>query len=293
MKTGHIVLIILTLAFVFSLFLLRPLIFAPVSNKTVKLSDVDEPSVETEIVEPETVETETLETAIFDEINSRRMGLGNSRLEWDERIYRAAKAHSVRLSTDKIFSHKNPEGDDVIDRLKGEGLFFLMAAENICGIPSNTRNIPDAAVEGWMKSPGHRWVIIDRDQTFTHGAVGVDCSESSCFVTFDCADFVMSRNMTLKPNYYTRINLNDESFGFEGAYPVSIEVTSSDLVDVYFFASLEKLNIFAKTGSGASDDAFMSTIGFSDRREATRDSYMLIRNNYESAADVSYELVYN
>jgi uncharacterized protein YkwD len=288
MKTGHIVLIVLTIAFVFSLFLLRPLILAPVSNETVKLSDIDQPSMETEIVE-----TETIETEIFDEINNIRLGQGNSPLEWDERIYSAAKAHSVRLRIHKIFSHQNLRGEDVTDRFKGEGLFFLMAAENICGLPSDTENIPDAAVEGWMKSPGHRWVIIDRDQTFTHGAVGVDCSESSCFVTFDCADFVMSRNMTLKPNYYTRINLNDESFGFEGAYPVSIEVTSSDLVDVYFFDSLEKLNIFAKTGSGASDDAFMSTIGFSDRREATRDSYMLIRNNYESAADVSYELVYN
>jgi len=288
MKTGHIVLIILTLAFVFSLFLLRPLILAPVSNETVKLSDVDEPPVKTEIVE-----TETIETEIFDEINSIRLELGNSPLEWDERIYSAAKAHSVRLRIHKIFSHQDPDGYDVIDRLKGEGLFFLTAAEDICGIPSDTRNIPDAAVEGWMKSPGHRWTIIDRDQTFTHGAVGVDCGESSCFVTFDCADFVVSRNMTLKPNYYTRINLNDKSFGFEGSYPVSIEVTSSDIVDVNFFDSLEELNIFAKTGSGASDDAFMGTIGFSDRREATRDSYMLIRNNYDSAADVSYELVYN
>jgi uncharacterized protein YkwD len=288
MKTGHIVLIILTLAFLCSLFLLRPLILAPVSNETVRLSDVHEPSVETEIVE-----TETIETEIFDEINSIRLGQGNSPLEWDERIYSAAKSHSVRLSTDKIFSHKNPDGDDVIDRLKSEGLFFLTAAENICGVPSDTSNIPNAAVEGWMKSPGHRWAIVDRDQTFTHGAVGVECNESSCLITFNCADFVMSRNMTLKPNHYTRINLNDESFGFKGSYPVSIEVTSSNLVDVYFFDSLEKLNIFAKRGSGASDDAFMGTIGFSDRRAATRDSYMLIRNNYDSAADVSYELVYN
>ncbi|MBW2172257.1 MAG: CAP domain-containing protein, partial [Deltaproteobacteria bacterium] len=263
---------ILTIAFVCSLFLLRPLILAPVSNETVKLSDVHQPSME----------TETMETEIFDEINTIRLRLGNSPLEWDERIYSAAKAHSVRLRIHKIFSHKDPDGDDVIDRLKGEGLFFLTAAENICGVPSDTSNIPDAAVEGWMKSPGHRWTIVDRDKTFTHGAVGVDCSESSCLVTFDCADFVVNRNMTLKPNYYSRINLNDESFGFEGSYPVSIEVTSSDLVDVYFFDSLEKLNIFTKTGSGASDDAFVGTIGFSDRREATRDSYMLIRNNYDS-----------
>jgi uncharacterized protein YkwD len=288
MKTGHIVLIVSTIAFVFGLFLLRPLIFAPVSNKTVKLSKVEELSVETELVEAETLEAE-----IFDEINTRRLELGNSPLEWDDRIYRAAKAHSVRLSTDKIFSHKDPEGDDVIDRLKAEGIFFLTAAENICGIRSDTRNIPDAVVKGWMKSPSHRWTIVDRDKIFTHGAVGVECNESSCLATFNCADFVVAKNMTLKANYYTRINLNDGSFGFQGSYPVSIEVTSSNPVDIFFFDTLEELKAFAKTRSGASDDATTNTTWFSDRREAARDSYMTIRNNYEAAADVSYELIYN
>ena len=288
MKTGHIVLIIFTLVFVFSLFLLRPLILAPVSNKEVKLVKVDEPSAKTE-----RVDIETLEAEIFDKINTRRLELGNSPLEWDDRIYRAAKAHSVRLSTDKIFSHKDPEGDDVIDRLKAEGVFFLTAAENICGLPSGTRNIPDVAVEGWMKSPGHRWTIVDRDKTFTHGAVGVECNESSCLITFDCADCVVSRSVTLKAHYYTRVNLNDASLGFEGSYPVSIEVTSSNPVDVFFFNTLEDLNAFAKTGEDASDDKVLRTTRLSDRREAAIDSYMLIRNNAESSADVSYELVYH
>jgi uncharacterized protein YkwD len=288
MKTGHILLVIFTLAFVFSLFLLRPLLFSPVSNRTVRLAKVNEPSVESDIVEAETLEAE-----IFDEINTRRLELGNSPLEWDDRIYRAAKAHSVRLSTDKIFSHKDPEGEDVIDRLKAEGIFFLTAAENICGLRSDTRNIPVAVVEGWMKSPSHRWTIVDRDKTFTHGAVGVQCNKSSCLATFNCADFVVKKNMTLKAHYYTRANLNDESFGFQGSYPVSIEVTSSNPVDVFFFDTLEELNTFAKTGSGASGDAVINTTGFSDRREAARDSYMLIRNNYDAAADVEYELVYN
>jgi hypothetical protein len=288
MKTGHIVLVICTFAFVLALFLLRPFILAPVSNKGVKLTKVDKPYVETEIVD-----TGILEGEIFDRINMKRMELGNGPLEWDDRIYRAAKAHSARLSTDKIFSHKNPEGEDVIDRLKAEGIFFLTAAENICGIRSDMRNIPDAAVEGWMKSPGHRWSIVDRDKTFTHGAVGVECNRSSCLITFDCADFVMSRNMALKAHYYTRVNLNDQSFGFEGSYPVSIEVTSSDPVDIFFFDTLEDLNAFARTGEDASGDAVLNTTFLSDRREAASDSYMLIRNNDKSAADVSYELVYN
>jgi uncharacterized protein YkwD len=296
MKAGHVLLLLFTLGFIFSLFLLRPLVFSPVSNETIKLSKIDENSMEAVAIETEimkTVDIESIEAETFDEINTRRMELGNHPLEWDDRIYRAAKAHSVRLSTDKIFSHMDPEGDDVIDRLKAEDLFFLTAAENICGLRSDTQDIPKTVVNGWMKSPGHRWVIVDRDKIFTHGAVGVECNASSCIVTFDCADFVVHRDMTLKAHYYTRINLNDESFGFEGSYPVSIDINASSPVDIFFFDTLEALTAFTKTGSGTPDESMMDATGFSDRREATRDAYMLIRNRRDAHADVSYELVYN
>jgi uncharacterized protein YkwD len=277
-KTGHIALIFLTLAFVFFLFILSSFVSSPVSNKTFKSQALDESS---------------LETAIFSKINSKRLEHGNHALQWDERIYEVAKAHNLDLQTQGIFSHQNLEGEDVTDRLRNEDLFFLMAAENICGLPSGTENIPDAVVEGWMKSPSHRWVIVDRDRIFTHGAVGVDCSESSCFVTFDCADFVVIREVALQRNYYTHINLNDESLGFQESYPVEIDIKSSNPVDVYFFDTFTELKDFTKTGSDSSSDKVMRTTAFSDQREARKDSYILIRNNYDSATDVTYELVYN
>jgi hypothetical protein len=257
---------------------LRSRILTPFSNNTSKAPELDESS---------------LEARIFTELNNKRLELGNDPLDWDERIYHAAKAHSLHLLTEDIFSHQDLEGQDVTDRFKNEDLFFLMAAENICKLSRATKNVPGTVVESWMKSPSHRWVIVDRDQIFTNGAVGVKCNALSCYVTFDCASFVVHRSVTLKPHYYTRINLNDGSLGFQKSYPLRIEIRSSNPVDIYFFETFAELENFTKTGSDSSSAKAMSTTIFSDQREATLDSYILLRNNYDSATDVSYELVYN
>ena len=286
-KTRYIFPIILILVFVLSLFLLRSVImkFSLIQTsksqaliKTYESSDLDESSLAREI---------------FDEINRKKLELGNNPLEWDERIYQAAKAHSIDLRTHKTFSHHNVEGASVTDRLKNQDLFFLVAAENLFMLKASTENIPDFVVGGWMNSPGHRWVIVDRDNFFTHGAVGVTCSDSFCYVTFNCADFIVSNKGTLKPHYYFKINLNDESLGFQESYPVDIKIQSSSPVDMYFFDSLSNMNAFIKTGSDSSDDKIINQTNISDRRLAQKDAYLLIKNNSKSTTDVSYELIYN
>jgi uncharacterized protein YkwD len=251
---------------------------SPALIKTYKTSDVDESSLSREI---------------FNEINRKRIELGNNPLEWNERIYQSAKAHSIDLRTHKIFSHHNVEGASVADRLKNQDLFFLVAAENLFKLNASTKNIPDFVVKRWMNSPGHRWIIVDRDKLFTHGAVGVTCDNLSCYVTFNCADFIRSNKYTLKPNYYVKVNLNDESFGFQKSFPVDIKIQSSTPVDLYFFDSRTHLNAFIKTGSDRPHDIIMKQTHFSDRRLAQKDAYLLIKNNPDSITDVSYELIYN
>jgi len=286
-KSRYIFPIILILVFVSLLFLLRASVMKiflihtsknPIQIQTSKFSDLDESSLETEI---------------FNEINRKRLELENDPLEWDARIYQAAKAHSIYLQTHKAFSHHNVEGASMTDRLKNEDLFFIVAAENLSMLDAGTENIAGLVVEGWMKSPGHRWVIVDRDHFYTHGAVGVTCNKSSCYVTFNCADFIVSKNGTLRPYHYIYVNLNDESLGFQESYPVNINIKSSSPVDTYFFDSFSKMNTFIKTGSDISDDKIMNKTNISDRRIAGTDSYLLIRNNSDSIADINYELIYN
>ena len=246
----------------------------PALIHTSKFSDLDESSLETEI---------------FNEINRKRSELENDPLEWDERIYQAAKAHSLDLQTHKTFSHQNVEGANVTDRLRNKDLFFLVAAENLFMLDAGTENIPTIVVEGWMKSPGHRWVIVDRDHFYTHGAVGVTCNKSSCYVAYNCADFIVSKNGTLRPHHYVYVNLNDESLGFQESYPVIIKIKSSKPVDTYFFDSFRKMNTFIKKGSDISDDKIMNKTNISDRRVTETDAYILIKNNSDLIADVSYD----
>jgi uncharacterized protein YkwD len=286
-KTKYIFPIVLILVFVSSLLLLRSVIMkfsliqtskSPALIKTYESSGLDETSLAREI---------------FNEINHKRLEMGNKPLEWDERIYQAAKHHGIDLRKHKTFSHHNVEGASVADRLKNQDLFFLVAAENLFMLKASTENIPDVVVRGWMNSPGHRWVIVDRDKFFTHGAVGVTCDNLSCYVTFNCADFIISKKWTLKPHYYVKVNLNDESFGFQESYPVDIKIQSSNPVDMYFFDSLSHMNAFIKTGSDSSRDKTMNQTHISDRRLAQKDTYLLIKNNSDSITDVSYELIYN
>lgn len=277
-KVRYIFPIVLIVGFVFLLFLLRSFVTKKYLIHTSKLSDLDESSLEIEI---------------FNAINRKRLELENDPLKWDERIYQAAKAHSLYLETHKAFSHKNFEGANVTDRLRNEGLFFIVAAENLSMLDAGIENMPGIVVEGWMKSPGHRWTIVDRDHFYTHGAVGVTCNKSSCYVTFNCADFIVSKNGTLKPYHYLYVNLNDESLGFQKSYPVNINIESSSSVDTYFFDSFSKMNTFIKTGIDISDEKIMNKTNISDRRIAGTDSYILIKNDSDSITDLSYEIIYN
>ncbi len=284
---AYIFLYIFVFLFVSLLFLLRSFLMppsliqtsnTPAINQKPKYQNIDESSLANEI---------------FYEINQKRLELGNDHLEWDERIHRIAKAHSLELQTHTIFSHQNLEEANVKDRLRSENLFFLVAAENLAMLPTDTKKIPDVVIGGWMKSPGHRSVIVDRDHFFTHGAVGVSCDKSSCYVTFNCADFIVNGNLTLRPDHYTKINLNDESLGLRESYPVNINIESSNPVNIYFFESLSKMNTFIRTGSDMSYEKLMNQTNVSDWRLAEKDSYILIDNNSILITDVNYELIYN
>ena len=277
-KAGYIFPVVLAFVLVVLLFLFHFFVVTPFLGEISEPSDLDESSLETEI---------------FKTVNRKRLELGNKPLEWDERIHRAAKAHSLDLAERKDFSHYNVEGASVTDRLRNEDLFFFMAAENLSMLSKGIKNIPDAVVQGWMKSPGHRATIVDRDHRHTHGAVGVSCDQASCYVTFNCADFVASKNVTLKPGYYIYINLNDASLGLQASYPVHVEVRSSSSVDIYFFDSFTKVNAFVETGADSSAYSVTDIKNFRDQRMAERDAYILIKNNSDSTGDVRCELIYN
>lgn len=99
--------------------------------------------------------------------NIERANYGLSPLTWDESLSDIAQAHCADMIQRNFFAHDNPDGLSPFDRIKNAGISYFMAAENIAaGQPS-----PEAVVEAWMNSSGHRANILTPD--FEKLGVGV------------------------------------------------------------------------------------------------------------------------
>ena len=69
------------------------------------------------------------------------------------------------------------DGTTVSDRLRAAGKTFIAIGENLASSTA-TREPVEAAMDGWMKSPGHRENILRPD--FTDTGVGV-CHDGATY----------------------------------------------------------------------------------------------------------------
>jgi uncharacterized protein YkwD len=111
-----------------------------------------------------------MEQQVLERINALRTREGLQPLQADERAMRAAREYSQLMANRNFFSHTGPSGETLTRRLAAAGLSYSRAGENIAK-NWNLRQPVSAAVEGWMKSPGHRANILRPE--FTHTGVGV------------------------------------------------------------------------------------------------------------------------
>lgn len=94
-----------------------------------------------------------LEQAIYTQINQYRKSKGLSPLTIDARINQQALAHSQAMASGKVpFSHAGFE-----QRVKtiGKTIPYQSAAENVA-YNMGYQDPATQAVQGWLKSPGHR-----------------------------------------------------------------------------------------------------------------------------------------
>lgn len=108
-----------------------------------------------------------MEQQIFDMTNIIRDQHGLSQLEWEESVSDVAFLHSQDMEENDYFSHENPDGDGLKERLSNHDVYYLAAGENIAAM------YPDAAaaMEGWMNSESHREALLS--EHYTHLGVGV------------------------------------------------------------------------------------------------------------------------
>src|SRR5690606_20033310 len=102
--------------------------------------------------------------------NAERAAAGCDDLRTDERLREAARRHSEDMAANDYFSHTSLDGRSPFDRMRDAG-YPNGAAENIAmGYRS-----PQAVMEGWMNSEGHRNNILNCGLT----AIGVGLAYDS------------------------------------------------------------------------------------------------------------------
>lgn len=118
---------------------------------------------------------ESLERTALAGINAERAAAGLPPLVPSTELSRLARAYSRDMAERRYFSHSDPEGRRVVDRTTTAGIPWRNVGENI----ARNRGFKDpanVAVREWMKSDGHRGIILDSryDETGVGVWVGPD-----------------------------------------------------------------------------------------------------------------------
>ena len=131
---------------------------------------ISEPESRPRINSGRILEIESLEQQCLDEINRLRKRNGLPRLMFYEELLPIAREYSRRMAEQKFFSHDDPEGRSVKERVEEAAIRWRMVGENLA-YSNGYVNPVAASIHGWMNSPGHRANILAPDFNLT--AVGV------------------------------------------------------------------------------------------------------------------------
>jgi uncharacterized protein YkwD len=115
-------------------------------------------------------EIESLEVQCLNEVNRLRQSHRLVPLAFSENLLQVARSYSRRMAEEKFFSHNDPEGRSVRERVNEANIKWRMVGENLA-FSNGYINPVAISLRGWMDSPGHRRNILDPD--WRHTAIGV------------------------------------------------------------------------------------------------------------------------
>lgn len=99
-------------------------------------------------------------------VNAERAKNGLKPLTYDWELSRVARIKSQDMKDNKYFSHTSPTYGSPFQMMKSFGITYRSAGENI----ARGQATPQAVVNAWMNSSGHRANILN--PAFTHIGVG-------------------------------------------------------------------------------------------------------------------------
>ena len=98
---------------------------------------------------------------VVNAINSERTEAGLDALKIDSQLSQAAQSHSDSMARNDFFSHYGIDGSSPFSRMQNAGYSYSVAAENIAA----GFQTPEAVVNAWMGSAGHRNNILNPNVT--------------------------------------------------------------------------------------------------------------------------------
>ena len=239
------------------------------------------------------IDIQKIELEIFDNINEERKARGTNTLKWNSKIAQVARNYSKTLSIEG-FAHKDLEGRSVGDRLSENKIFYTIVAEDLYmteGL-NDEGNLSRTIVNGWMKSPGHRSPIVDRDNLFSDGGAGVYCEKKNCYAVMVFAGLEHDQNIKLDHGYLTFMYLYDPSYPFDFDVPVSIDISSTEYIDIYLVSGREQFDNFMKNGNINSITESKQVRAFSRKVTARKGEGIIIQSTM-GTADVDVHLRYS
>lgn len=97
------------------------------------------------------------ESQVVQLVNAERAKAGLSPFKSDWELSRVARYKSEDMRDRQYFSHQSPTYGSPFDMMRSFGIAYQTAGENIAA----GQNSPQAVVDAWMKSPGHRANIMN------------------------------------------------------------------------------------------------------------------------------------
>jgi uncharacterized protein YkwD len=118
-------------------------------------------------------EVESLEMQCFNEVNRVRVGHGLTPLAFNESLLRVARDYSRRMAEENFFSHNDPDGNTVRERVSEANIRWRILGENL-SYSNGYINPVAASMSGWMDSPPHRRNLLDH--AWRQTAIGASIS---------------------------------------------------------------------------------------------------------------------
>jgi len=108
-------------------------------------------------------------------LNAERARHGLLKVRVDPRLMTIARQRSADMARRDYFSHTQPDGRTVFDLIRSDRITWFGAGEIIAW--NNARTLAEsapAARDGWMRSPGHRAIVLSNSYNYFGVGLALD-----------------------------------------------------------------------------------------------------------------------